>query len=229
MKNIKYILITILFLFLNVFYVDASCTDEEIDVLKDLADDIKITYKHKGKVETEDGVFYSLFDVTVKNIDNDMYISVIDSNMVLTPVDGEIVETFNNGTWYFDIYSNKCEEKIDTVKVFIPRFNMYSLDPLCEGIDGDDFALCGKYYEYDVEYDNFVARVNHYRVTHNVSDNTDKKNDDEKQSDIKVLFNNLLDYIIQYRLYIVISLIVILIILIIVIVINRRRKRGVLQ
>ena len=38
----------ILLMFVNVFYVNASCTDEEIDILKNKAKDIKITYKHMG-------------------------------------------------------------------------------------------------------------------------------------------------------------------------------------
>lgn len=227
MKSIKYILFTIVFLFINVFYVNASCTDEEINELKELAKDIKVTYKHKGKVVTEDGVYYNLFDVKVKNIDNDMYVSLINGSTILKPVDGEIVETFNNGTWYFDIYSNKCDDKIDTIKVFIPRFNRYSLDPLCEGIDGEDFALCGKYYEYDVDYDNFVARVKHYRATYKVDDN---KNDvKEEKNDFEVIFNNILDFIIRYRLYIVIVLSILLAILFTIIIIKRRQKRGVLE
>ena len=151
MKNIKYIVFMIVFLFVNVFCVDASCTNEELNSLKELVNDIKVTYKHKGKVETDEGgVSYNVFDVKVKNIPNDMYISLMNGSVILKPVDGEIVESFNNGIWNFNIYSNNCKEKIDTIEVFIPRFNMYSLDPLCEGIDDNDFPLCGKYYEYDV-------------------------------------------------------------------------------
>ena len=43
MKNIKYTLFTIIILFISVFHVNASCTNEEISALKELADDIKIT------------------------------------------------------------------------------------------------------------------------------------------------------------------------------------------
>lgn len=43
---------------------------------------------------------------------------------------------------------------------------MYSLDPLCEGIDGRDFPLCGKYYEPRVSYADFEKRVKSYIATH---------------------------------------------------------------
>lgn len=225
MKYIKYMFFTMLLLFLNMFYVNASCTDEEINNLKELADDIKITYKYLGKIEEEDGIFDNQYEVKVKNMPNDLFISLYNGTIILTPSDGEIVTTFNNGTWDLKIYSNNCDTLIDSIEVFIPRFNEYSLDPLCEGIDGDDFPLCGKYYEYEVSYESFKERVNYYRATHNVENVDDEDNVD----DTNLIFENLLEYIIKYRLYIVVSLVILLIILILIIIIQRRKKRGVLE
>lgn len=225
MKNIKYVVFTIIFVLLNIFYVNASCTDEELNNLRDKTSDIKVTYKHLGKVETDEDVYYNNFEVKVKNVDEDFYISLFNNTILLTPSNGEIIETFNNGTWILDIYSNKCDQKISEIKVLIPRFNMYSLDPLCEGIDGDDFPLCGKYYEYDVSYDNFVSRVKHYRTTHNIN-NINNSQDTGNENNI---FNVVLKYFMKYRLYVVISLVVILVILIIIIIVRKRKKRGVLK
>lgn len=226
MKNIKYIIYAVVFLFLNIFYVNASCTDMEINTLKELASDIKISYKHLGMVETDDLVDYNSFEVKVKNIPDDLYISLFNGTTVLTPVDGEIVEIFNNGTWNFEIYSSKCEKKITEIDVFIPRFNIYSFDPLCEGIDGEDFPLCGKYYEYDVSYESFRERVNYYRATHKIDD---VDNNDTEKNTFELILDNLLDYIVKYRLYIVITLVVILIALNLIILIKRKKKRGVLE
>lgn len=225
MKNIKYILFSTIFLFLNILNVEASCTNNDIKNLKDLAEDIKITYKHKGKVETEEGAFYNIFDVRVKNVPDDFYVSLYDGTVKLEPIDGEILEEFNNGTWYFDIYSNKCNERITQIKVFIPRFNVYSLDPLCEGIDGDDFSLCGKYYEYDVSYDDFVTRVNDYRNRHNIDSDNTSINDNDNNN----IFGKILDVILIYKNYILIALGILLTILLIIMVINRKKKRGVLE
>ena len=223
MKNIKYILFTILFLFFNVFNVDASCTEEEIASLKGEASNIKVTYKHLGKIEREEGDFYNLFEVKVNNINDDFYILTLDNTIKLIPTNRGIVTTLNSGAWYFDIYSNKCGEKIKTIKVFIPTFNMYSLDPLCEGINGDDFALCGKYYEYDVEYEEFVARVNYYRNTHIV-----KEEESYSENNVSVL-GSILQFVLNYRKYILIFLTMLLIIILAIGRIKKKGKRGVLE
>lgn len=228
MKNIKYMFIAILFLFINVFYVDASCTEEQINELKLKARDIKITYKHMGIVEEDDDVYYNNFEIKAKNVDDDLYFSLINGTIILEPNNGEVVDIFSSGKWNFDVYSKSCEQKIHSIDVNIPKFNRYSLDPLCEGIDGDDFALCGKYYEYDVPYKSFVERVNHYRITHNIKSDQnidDKDNDDNFIS----LYKNIFDFVKKYSLYIGISFGIVLVIIVFVIVIIKRRKRGVLK
>lgn len=227
MKNIKYIVFTVIFLFINVFYVNASCTNEEISRLKELADDIKITYKHLGKTEYEDGSSsYNVFDVKVKNFSDELYISLFEGTIKIVPENGEVTKRFNNGTWYFEVYSNKCEEKISEIKVFIPRFNLYSLDPLCEGVDGDDFALCGKYYEYDVSYKSFKERVEHYRTTHKIKNDNSS---DKDENDFNELFSKVIDFIIEYKIYFIGGLLFLIFIILIAIVAKRRKKRGVLE
>lgn len=225
MKNIKYILFTILFLFLNIFYVNASCTNEEIKELKDLSKDIRITYKHKGIIETEERTLYNQFDVTVKNLDDDLYVSLFGGSTELLPVNGIATIELNNGTWYFEIYSNRCNVLIDRIKVFLPKFNLLSLDPLCEGIDGDDFPLCGKYYEYDINYDEFQEKVISYREKKNMNN----VSDNEKKIDFNALFKKVIDFVIEYKLYFIGSLIILFVILILIVAIKRNRKRGVLE
>ena len=228
MKNIKYMFITILCLFINVFYVNASCTDEQINELKLKAKDIKITYKHMGIIEKEDEIYYNNFEVKAKNVDNDLYFSLINGTIILEPKNSEVVYVFSNGKWNFDVYSKSCEQKIHSIEVNIPKFNRYSLDPLCEGIDGEEFSLCGKYYDYDVPYKSFVERINHYRITHNIKNNQnveDKNNDDK----FIVLYKNIFRFVKEYSLYMGISFSVVLIITVFIIVIIKRRKRGVLK
>ena len=228
MKNIKYILFTLLFLFFNVICVNASCTDEELLELKNLADDINITYKHLGKVENDEGIFYNRFDITVKNIPDDFYILTLDNTIKMVPSNKTIKKMFNNGTWYFDIYSNKCDEKISVIKVYIPKFNKYSLDPLCEGVDGDKFPLCGKYYEYtdDITPTEFQERVKHYRLIYNIKQND---TDLSEENNFKVVFNNVFNFVSEYRIYFLIVLLCLFISTIVVIIVRRSKKRGVLE
>ena len=228
MKNIKYVLFTIIFLFSYVFYVDASCTEDEITNLKNLADNIKITYKHMGEVKTEDYIDYNRFKVTVSNMSDDFYITFASGTKKLVPIDGVATVEIQNGDWNFIVYSNKCDVEISLIEVFLPRFNMYSLDPLCDGIDSNDFPLCGKYYEYDVDYENFKDRVNYYRVLHNIS-NINTSDIVEEDNRFKDIINKFIGYIFQYQFYILTSLVILLIIIFIVIIMKRRRKRGVLE
>jgi len=228
MKNIKYLLFTILILFMNVFCVYASCTEEEIKNLKELASEIKISYKHLGRVEYEDGrTVYSEFEVKVKNLTDDLYVSLFNGSLKMIPSDGMATEVFSSGTWYFEVYSNKCDEKIDEIKVFLPRFNMYSLDPLCEGIDGNDFALCGKYYEYDVSYDNFKKRVEHYRATHTIDDISDENKINDIS--IQIIFDKVVNFILNYKFYFISGLLFFLVTIIIISIVKKRKKRGVLE
>lgn len=228
MKKSKYILCFLISIFLCLTHIYADCTNEEIDKLKDEAENIKITYKHLGKVETEDGPTYNQFEVTIKNIPDDFYVSLLNGTLKYTPTDGTITDIYNSGTWNFEFYSNKCQQKIDEIKVKIPRFNLYSLDPLCEGIDGNDFPLCGKYYDYDVSYESFKQQVNHYRATYKIGiENPNKESNDN--SKLGKILNTVLNFIKTYQLYFIIALLLIIIIIIASIVIIKRKKRGVLQ
>ena len=227
MKNIYFVYFTIMIFFSCIFSVHASCTSYEIADLKEEADKIMITYKHLGAVVDEEGlIYYNRFQVDVKNVSDDLYILYLDK-IKLIPENVIINDTFINGTYNFDIYSNKCEEMISRIKVHIPKFNIYSLDSLCNGISGEDFALCGKYYEYDVSYEDFVKRVNHYRSTSNIinDDNSDYVEEDNDEN----IFDVLLKYIIKYKFYIGIFLFLVLFIVILLMVIKKRRKMKVLE
>lgn len=227
MNKLKNIFFTLIVFFSCMFCVNASCTDEELEILKKEANNIKVTYKHLGATIDDDGViYYNRFEINVKDIRNDFYILVDTGNngtIKLSPIDNTIKEYFVNGTYTFDIYSNKCDNRIKQIKVHIPKFNIYSTDYLCEGIDADDFPLCGKYYEYDVSYDDFVVRVNDYRNTHTIN------NDAIEESDESSLLNSILEYIIKYKIYFICLLVLLLIIFIVLLIITKRKKRSVLE
>lgn len=101
------------------------------------------------------------------------------------------------------------------------------MDPLCKNIDGTDFPLCGKYYDYEVSYDTFKRKVEEYKMAHEIK-NDDDKNTNEPFS-IKVILNKILEFITIYQIYIIIALGILLLILIIIIMISKKKKRGVLE
>ena len=138
-----------------------------------------------------------------------------------------IIKNIASGTYIFKINSLNCQETISNIKVKIPTFNSYSLDPLCEGIDSNDFPLCSKYLEYQPSYETFKSKVEEYKkgIEKKEENNTEKENN---ISIIQIL-NKILDFITRYQLYLIIVLSLILIMLILIIIIKRRKKRGVLK
>lgn len=228
MRKNKYIIFTIMILFLNISYVYAECTTEEMTNLKKEANKIRATYKHLGKVETEWGeIFYNNFNLEFTNVPNDFYLKIEGLDEEYKPENNIVKMTINNGKWNFDIYSSKCAEKVDSLLVKIPRYNVYSEDPLCEGIDGDKFSLCGKYYESDVTYESFKERVENYRAIHKIDSKKDKQEVIENKKNINL--DIIIKYINKYKTYILGSIISILLIVIITIIIKKKRSRGVLK
>lgn len=226
MKKSIYQLIVLIILLLNIPHIKADCTTEEIKELKKETKQIKIVYEHIDNATTEDGdTDYNKFSVDVINIPNNYYIMVNDGlNYKSEPQNNKVNMTLSNGSWVVDIYSNKCESRVDAIKFKLPRFNKYSLDPLCKGVDGEKFPLCGKYYEYEVSYDSFKQRVENYRITNNIkdSDNSDTKKQDN-------YIELIMEYLNKYKLYVISSIGVIILVLVIVFAIKKRRNRGVLK
>ena len=106
----------------------------------------------------------------------------------------------------------------------MPRFNMYSLDPLCEGIDGDVFPLCGKYYEYEFSRETFERKVNAYRNANNIG--IKDNNADVEEDDLLDIIKNFIN---QYYVYIITVILLIVVIVIIIIIINRKKRRNILK
>ena len=228
MKKIKYILFTFLILSLSILSAYAECTKEEINTLKQEANKIKVTYKHLGSYTNDENIVIDyLFDLTFNNINADMYIKLNDEEWKEIQNNKIIIKNIASGTYIFKINSLNCQETISNIKVKIPTFNSYSLDPLCEGIDSNDFPLCSKYLEYQPSYETFKSKVEEYKkgIEKKEENNTEKENN---ISIIQIL-NKILDFITRYQLYLIIVLSLILIMLILIIIIKRRKKRGVLK
>ena len=229
MKKISYIIFTFLMLLLSTLSVSASCTKEELDTLKEEASKVKVTYKHLGSNANDDGVIVDyMFDLTFSNISTDMYIRIDDYNEEWKEVKDNkiIINKIATGKYRFSIYSNSCQEKIGDISVKLPKFNSYSLDPLCEEINTDEFPLCSKYLEYQPSYETFVKKLEEYKKTKDIKP---EDNNTQKGNSFTEILSKVISLITKYQLYIVVVLAVVLIILIIIIIVNKRKKRGVLE
>ncbi len=230
MKKIKYILFTFLILSLSILSVNAECTKEEINTLKQEANKIKVTYKHLGSnVDDEGTVVDYMFSLTFSNINDDMYIRIDDYNEEWKEVKNNkiTIDKIATGKYRFSVYSNSCQEKIGDINVKLPKFNSYSLDPLCDGINTDEFHLCSKYLEYQPSYETFVKKIEEYKKIKEIKPDDNINNTDD--STFTKILNQIINFITKYQIYIISALIVILIILVILIIGSKKKKRGVLE
>lgn len=228
MSKLKYIIFTILLFIFSFSYTYADCTKEELSSLSKEADKIMVTYKHLGEVIKEDGSkTYDEFTVSANNLNDDFFV-------ILSPMtdedfyeeDGKLKLKLTTGTWYYYIYSKKCEDLVKEIKIVLPRFNEYSLDPLCKDVDGEDFPLCGKYYEYEVNRETFERKVKAYRIEKHIGD---KKEEPKKENETKIIIEKVLNFIKNNYIYILIAISLIIILIIALAIMNKRKKRKILQ
>lgn len=220
MKNAKYLLITLLLVLFNIPLVYAECTNEEINKIKKETEKIEITYKHLGEVTKEDGSkVYNEFEVTTSNIPENIYIHLSPMTEEKFIEENKILKIkLTTGEWTYELYSSTCETTIDEIKVKLPTFNQYSLDPLCDGVDGKDFKLCSKYYEYTVDRDTFERRVKEYRDKHL----TKEEQKENKKNYMKRIVNYIKD---KYIYFIAIGVICIVIFIMKMITTMRNKRK----
>ena len=141
--------------------VKAECTTEEENNIKKEIDKIEIVYKHLGEVTKEDGTkTYNEFMVTAKNIPDGVYVQLYPFTDEQFEESSEGLKLkLTTGTWHYYMYSEKCDKTLKDITVTLPKFNEYSLDPLCEGIDGEDFRYCNKYYDGEIPRETFERKV----------------------------------------------------------------------
>lgn len=228
MKKVSLIIFYVMIFVLATCSVNAQCTNEEIDNLKKEANKIKVTYKHLGAVEVEGGVNeYNHFSLTFKNLGNDMYIKDAYGNLIKSDTDFDsIVIESQTGTYKYYIYSGKCGISLKALDIKLPRFNIYSLDSLCDGIDVEKFELCGKYYEYDVPYEIFKKKIEEFKKN---TSNVEKINNKEEKKNFTYYINYFYNYIQDNLLYFSFGVGFILLFLIILLVIKNKKNRGVLK
>ena len=227
MKRIIYYILTMLILSLFIIDAKAECSDEEFNSLKDEISKITISYKHLGEVTKEDGsTSYDEFLVTAKNILENVYVHLYPmTSEKFQNTDNGLIIKLTTGEWKYNMYSSKCERIVDTISLKLPKFNIYSLDPLCDGVDSEEFKLCGKYYEPDVSREDFERRVSEYRKNH-INNVDEDKNEERKEN---VILQNIYNFIKQYYIYIIITVVSVLIISIIIYVVNKKKKKKILQ
>lgn len=221
MKKIRKVLFIIIMLLINNAYVNAAvCDDDNIDKLKERASKVNITYEMDNDYvnengEKEKGVYkiivtgleeYTSIRIRDLNI-NEKYTSDNQGNIIIKNVESGIKKV----SIYFDI----CDALLITKTLNIPIFNKYSQREECNGIT--DLDVCMEDYKYQLNEGTFQKKIKEYKEA-----KEQEENEIKKESKISIFFNNFVEFLKNYYLYII-GIIVLVVSLTIYIVVKKKR------
>lgn len=241
MKNIKYIIIFLGVLFINIVSVNASaCSYAEQAQLNKGAANIKIKYE-EAQAELDPEYYicseepcyeeYDYFIISILNLTEEYYLEVTNN----VTKDREIISysDVRNGiaqfdweylsevtTFTIDVYSssetNCPREKYRKIYLTTPRINKYYSSAAC--VDKDDYYLCQKYVTFnDISFYDFYETIEEY----------EKENENPKKSvDSQTFFDVILNFVLEHKTYFIIGTISALSIgvCIVYVVVKKRRK-----
>lgn len=223
------VLLKIVLLFLCFFVTTSvnaeTCSNKELNSLKEKAINIKVTYDLYDSTYNENHLYY--FNVLITNFDKDFYIVDSDGQEFkymenLEDNGVRVLRSVKEGTKYdFTLYTSnetRCpDNKIITKSITLPYYNDYSQREECNGIE--EFSLCQKYYGGVIDSeDYFKTQVEKYRKS--LVDNSNKKND-------KSIVSIILAFITNNLLIVIPSIIVIIVIVIFVVIKTIKKKKRV--
>lgn len=221
MKNNFKILLFLTLSLLPIHNVYATCSEEEIKDFQKVQDEYKATYKYNK--ETKD------YTLTIRDLYPDKYtFELLGDN--IENIDVDYLEESNeyifnkvpSGIYEINYWgiTDTCFEVLKKETLKLSKYNNYSEDPLCEGIE--DFVLCQPTYDKEIDYDTFVSRVNTYKK--NLPKKEDSKDDNTKED------NQIIKYIKSHLLPIIaISIFIIVLIPSIILIAKSLKKRRRLE
>ena len=208
MKKINHTIFTMMLFLICITNTYAACTQEDFDNFKKVEDEYTVKYEFDKTTKTYKITFhfsdiekysYDMTDIITKlKYENSTDKSLTYSG--LTPGEYTIkVISLTDG----------CNDELKTIELKLPKYNNFSEDPLCEGIE--EFVLCSPTYGKELDYETFVSRVNTYKKTK-------EKKETQATDDLSKGENSFLKYIEEniWKIIIVLSFIILLTITIII-------------
>ena len=219
MKINKYIPLTAMLFLSCITNTYAACTQDEINEFKRIEDDYKVTYDFNKNTKK-----YTLrFEAPLP--DKYYYEMSASENIVCQGINETTIECdgFLADTYEIVIVgmTEKCNDTLKTTTLTLPKYNEYSEDPLCEGIE--EFVLCNPTYDKEIDYDTFVSRVETYKRTKNKNENINNDNDTGNNNK---LLNNMKTYIEENLIQIIIVTVFIILVVITTIITAKSIRKS---
>lgn len=224
MKIKTFTLITIICLLIGSNKVYADALDDLLRPYKDEANKITTSYQYNDNYVDENGNKKNgMFTIKIKGITNNLKIRIDDSEKYYYYEDtnnGElIIDSVESGLKKVNIYSIKYSKFLKAINVSIPKYNYYSERTECKGIT--DLDVCDKWYEYELNESIFQKKIQDYKEEKKLENNEIKK-----ESKISIFFNNIFEFLKNYYLYIIGSIVLIVSITIYIVI---RKKKYTLE
>ena len=214
MKKFNYFITPFIILLLPIITY-ASCSEEELKHFERIKEKYKIEYN----IDKETG-YYTLilhnpdptkytYEIKGLNTSIDCDISTTtDSKCTYIPPDGYSINVIGN--------TETCNSILKRSFLRLQKYNKYSEDPICNGIE--EFVLCQETYDKEIDYETFVSRVNIYK-----EQKSNKNNNNKKIIDIKKIKEYIEDNL--YEVIVIATFVVLVIITIIITIINTKKSR----
>ena len=101
------------------------------------------------------------------------------------------------------IYTVEVPTYLRTITVNIPKYNYYSEREECNGISKEELDVCDKWYKYELNETTFLKKINEYKKTQ------EENKDNNNQSKIQIIFNNIVNFLKSYFIYIIIFIVIV--------------------
>lgn len=209
----RYIILAIILLIFSTTKTYASCTQEELNEFKKIENEYKVTYEFNSDTKDYNITFYTPL---INKFDYEIF---TDINLNCKKINETEVKCYNVPINEYELaivgMSNSCNDILKELTLKLPEYNIYSEDPLCEGIE--EFYLCQPTYEKKVDRETFESRINAYK-------NTNQKQETEENEPPKE--NKISEYIKENLIQIIITIIFIILVIITIILTAKSIKES---
>jgi hypothetical protein len=191
------------------------CENKTLSDYRSLAGNINITYDYRmvdGRMALLDG--QPIFDVTISNIYDDIYIVDTSTNKTYTykSFSSEtelIIKGYkDNQKIKYQIYTSAtgCYGQLLTTRyVTFPNYNEYSADEICKG--AEEYSMCQRWGAVSGTYEEFVAKVTTYK------ENKNKPIPEEKiPSQFATFMEKVFKFIGDYYIFLVAGVVIIILV-----------------
>lgn len=200
MRKTKYLIFLSLLFFLGLDNTYATCTKEEEKEFKRIKNNYTVKYEFDKTTKT--------YTLHFNNPDKSRfgYVLYIVGDLNCTVNDNiTTCPEFESGDYVFDIVgkTTTCNDTLKTINLHLPRYNAYSEDLLCQGLE--DFYLCDPTYEKDIDRETFESRIANYKKQLSNKEQEEPKEDKQNKTitSIKNFITNNLTSIIVITSFII--------------------------